>query len=272
MVGGHGGQFTLVGAAIRRGDATYKQLVDLLRPAKGALPGSVWLQDRSAFGAAGASRLAGELAADPGLAELARLGIVAITVEPSPVRVTGLPTTTTTVPVTTVPRTTSTTTTAVSGISGTTSTSTSVVTTTTVPPTTTTIQVPPSGSRSYLLPTATIGVTVVVRNAGDVAIGGVEVEVTLVPSPPAPGAAGSPSASSHLGTLQVGRSVSVRVRTARDLQARRELSTRRARVGDSVTPITDSVTAGPVELEFRRRCLRARPDERSSSALGLSTR
>jgi len=245
-VSGATGQFMLVGTVLRAGDGAYKELLDLLRPAKRALPGSAWLQQPSPFSPSGANRLANELAADPRLAELRRLSIVAITVTPSPVRVTGLPTTTTSTLPTTPSSTTTSSTIVVSGSSGgTTTTSTSVVTTTTVPPTTTTLQVPPPGSRSYLLPTATIGVTVVVRNTGDVAISGVEVEVTLVPSASGAGTASSPSASSDLGSLGVGSSVAVALQ---QLAISKHVSSYRLEVrvvGNAVAPVTGSVELAP---------------------------
>ena len=235
-------------ADLARGDAAYRALLVALGPQKGVLPASAWLQPPSPFGSDFASHLAGELARSPRLAELSRLAIVAISLQPAPDHITGLPsatTTTTVVVTTTVPRTTSTTSTTLAlGSTSTSSTTTSVVTTTTVPPTTTTLQVPPSGSRSYLLPTPSVTVTVVVRNAGDVTVGDVSVQVSLLPTATVSGPP-SAEAMARLGTLGLGRSVAV---SLGPLAISRRVASYRLQVvvtGDGVSPASDTVDIVP---------------------------
>ena len=131
------------------------------------------------------------------------VSIVAVTLEPPALRISGLPATTTTTSTTpttsstttttsstTTTTSTSTTTTTVPGAPTTsstlptTTTTTSSTTTTSTTTTTTTLQVPPPGSTSWLPPTSSLFVVVVVANGGGSAARDVTISAIAVPIAP----------------------------------------------------------------------------------------
>jgi hypothetical protein len=197
------------GSELQRADSAYHQLRGIFNAQHDdVLPDSRWLEDPARYNTTAAGDFATALAAMPGLAERSRLGIVALSIDPSPDRIEGLPTTTV---VTTPPH--PTTTTSLSPPTTLSTTGSSVVTTTTttsttVPPTTTTLAIPPAGSRSYLLPTATIRVSVVVRNAGAIPLANVAVSASLTPLADEL-SNDVPRVHATIGTMTAGRSTSV---------------------------------------------------------------
>ncbi len=152
----------------------------------GGLPASRWLASPGEWSPAAAGAFASRLASARQLAERHALALVAVSLEPPPVHVSGLaipvPTTTTLPPKrVTVPSSTTTTLPPRATTSGSTTTTSSTTTTTTLPPTTTTLQIPPPSSVSEVAATTRIRVVVVLANAGTVAATGVALEARLEP-------------------------------------------------------------------------------------------
>jgi hypothetical protein len=186
------------GTKFQAADLAYRNFAASLphssRP--GRLPPSVWILHPAAWSAAAAAAWVAELAGATGLQVRQNLVIVAVTVVPPVVRVTGLPTTTTTSTTTTLPgstttsttSTTSTTTSTTTSIPGappsSTTTSTSTTSTTSTSTTTTTLQLPPPESTSILPPTRHLAAVVVVANAGNVTESRVWATASLQPQPP----------------------------------------------------------------------------------------
>lgn len=169
-------ELVVAGRALLASDRDYRDFVASLPRSSGRarLPGSKWVLDAALWAADPATNWVEELASEPRLQVHGRLVIIAVTVEPPVVRITGLPATTTTV----APTTTSTTTTSsVPGVKGTSTTTTSTTTSTS---TTTTMQLPPAGSTSVLPPTQSVSVVLVVANAGNVRLSGIWAAASVV--------------------------------------------------------------------------------------------
>lgn len=223
----HAGQ-QLLGA-----DLTYRALVSALHARQGRsdLPVSRWIADPSEWSSGAISSWVAALRAAPGLRTRDAIALVAVSIVPPVVQITGLPTTTTstttstTTTISTTTTTTSSTTTTFAGATSTTGvrippSTIASTTTTTIAPTTTTLQTLPPGAVSILPPTPNVVVVVVVANAGDITEPQVLVLATLTPLQPASKGSGhsrrakpasSPSAaplvvSEAVGTLAPGAS------------------------------------------------------------------
>ena len=204
------------GSRFAAADAGYHALVFSLAKNVDALslPSSVWVRSPAVWSASAVGAWANELRSAASLALSAALSIVAVTLEPPPLEITGLPTTTTTTTTlapttstTTVarggharrqpPTTTSSPTTTTSSPSATTSTSAApakpTTSTMTLPAPTTSLQIPPAGSVSVVAATSRLEVVVVVKNIGDTIAKGAYVT-----------AVASPARSSHTGAARVG--------------------------------------------------------------------
>jgi hypothetical protein len=138
------------------------------------LASNTWISRTSAWRPSSLAVFATTLASSSRLRARSDLVLVAVSLEPAAVRITGVrsssvtPSSTTTTTVTTVPG---------APASSTASPST---TTTTIPlPTTTTLQLPPPGSVSVLPPVSEVSVVVVCANAGNVSEPGVSVRAVL---------------------------------------------------------------------------------------------
>lgn len=199
------------GAELMAGDRDYRLFVRALPDDSGPqrLPASNWVTDAASWSQAASATWVARLSSVPALQVHRSLVIIAVTVEPPVVRITGLPPTTTTLPPTTTTTSTTTTTTTTPG-RGTTTTSTSTSTTTSTTTTTTTMQLPPAGSTSVLPPTSRLSVMLVAANAGNAAIADVWASAATVPQPTGAGAEGATSFRSvPVGTLQPGGSMVV---------------------------------------------------------------
>lgn len=196
-------------------DAAYRGFVASLPATSlpGRLPPSNWLTVPAAWAPGAAGIWVAQLASTTALTAHESLVIVALTVQPPAVRITGIaPPTTTTTTTSTTTSTTTTTTLPGAPTSSTTSSTTSTTTTSTST-TTTTLQLPPAGSDSVLAPTRVISVELVVANAGDVTETDVWASGSLQPI------AGSFPAGTHeppirsvarrIGTLAPGASVAL---------------------------------------------------------------
>ena len=194
-------------------DQEYRRFVSSLplSSGRGRLPASRWMTQPASWSKASVASWVSQLSSLPELQVRADLSIVALTVQPPVVRITGLPATTTTVSTTTSTSTPSSTTTLPTAPgTGTSSTTTSTTSTST----TTTLQLPPSSSTSVLPPTRRISVVLVVANAGNVQISGVWAAASVVPEPSAgrpasSGAVSTGSTSTRIGRLATGASVEV---------------------------------------------------------------
>ena len=166
--------------AVRDGDAAWAQLRRTLPKADTTdfATFSSWASSLPRLGASGCAALVSALGANQALVPRAELTVAAISVQPNPVQINGVPNPTTTTLPAGHPATTTVTTTTSAAVLGTTTTTTT--TTTTLPPvTTTTLQIPPPQSRSVLPPTTTITVEVVVQNSGNQGMGPVHLSVEL---------------------------------------------------------------------------------------------
>ncbi|MGO9964283.1 MAG: hypothetical protein ACLPUG_12770 [Acidimicrobiales bacterium] len=192
-------------------DRDYRSFVSSLPQAsgRGRLPSSTWVTHSGSWAEESATSWVARLSSTQALQIRYDLLIVAVTVQPPVVRITGLPTTTTFA--TTTSTSTSTTTLPTVPVAGTfpspTSTSTSS--------TSTTLQLPPPGSTSVLPPTHQLLVVLVVANSGDVQIPGIWAAASVVPDGSANGTPTSRPASRstalRVGLLQPGASVEVRL-------------------------------------------------------------
>jgi hypothetical protein len=175
-------------------DVDYARLVSLIPASEGSasLPSSRWVVDYAPWSVTALTSWVSTLRATTSLQLDQALSLVAVSLQPPVLRVTGLPPTTTTSSTTsstttTTTTTTSTTTSTLPGQTGATTTSSSTsttstsTTTTTVPPTTTTLQTLPSGAVSVVPPTTTLSVIVVLANSGNVPLASVVVTATLAP-------------------------------------------------------------------------------------------
>lgn len=196
------------GSELVAADSAYRHLVRLVtrRGVDAGLPSSSWISDPSQWSATSAAVWARALAAAPKLAASAGIEIVAMTLEPPPLRITGEPSPTLpSLPATTTTSTTSTTTTTTAGSSTTLAHRTTTTTSTsTLPGPTTTSQIPPLGSISIIAPTSHVRVVVIVENTGNVAIRGAHV-VALIESA-LRGSAGRASVEAKVPTLVPGAS------------------------------------------------------------------
>jgi hypothetical protein len=203
-----GNLITQAGEELATSDRDYRSFVSSLPPSSGRdrLPASRWVTHPATWGKASVTTWVAQLSSEPALQVREDLSIVAVTVQPPVVRITGLPTTTT------FATTTSTSTTTLTTLPGA-STSTSTTSTTTSTSTTTTLQLPPLGSTSVLPPTHQVSVVLVVANAGNVQISGIwaattaalEPSVGRYPSPRTP----TRSTAVRVGRLAPGASVEV---------------------------------------------------------------
>jgi len=188
-------------------DRDYRSFVSSLprSSARSRLPASKWVTHPMSWRNASVTSWVAQLSAGRELQIREDLSIVAVTVQPPVVRITGLPTTTTTF-ATTTSTSTSTSTTALTTIPGTatSSTTTSTSTSTSTSSTTTTLQLPPPGSTSVLPPTHRISVVLVVANAGNVQISGIWAAASVVPEPSA-GRRSSSSAQTRSTAVRIGR-------------------------------------------------------------------
>ncbi|MGH9294055.1 MAG: hypothetical protein ACRD0B_01885 [Acidimicrobiales bacterium] len=175
-----------VATEIRRSDDRYRRFGrtlpgDVRRD--DPLPASSWKASAD-WSARALSRYASELAGARSLRLTRALSIVAVSLSPPALRITGLPPTTTTTTTTTTTSTTTSTTT----LPGATTTSSTFVpatpTTTTATTTTTTLQVPPGSSTSWLPAIKRLSVVIVVANAGDGPARFVAVTATATPLRP----------------------------------------------------------------------------------------
>ncbi len=202
------------GSRFLAADAGYRTLVLSLHGDADArsLPPSVWVSSPSTWSAAAAGAWASALRSAASLAFAPALSIVAVTLEPPPLNITGLPTTTTTTlaPATTtsVPTTTSTTTTSIPTTTGSTTSSLPelTTTTTTLPAPTTTLQIPPAGSVSVVAATRRLEVVVIVENSGNAAVRSAYLTVALTPTRSSKSGVAGVSARHALVTLAPGGS------------------------------------------------------------------
>ncbi len=185
-------------------DRDYRSFVSSLPRASGRsrLPTSRWVTHPESWSKASVTAWVAQLSSRSELQIREDLSIVAVTVQPPVVRVTGLPTTTTILPTTTSTSTPSSTTT-LPTLPGTTS-STTTSTSTSTTSTSTTLQLPPPGSTSVLPPTHELSVVLVVANAGNVQISGIWAAASVVPAPSA-GRPASPSAATRSTAVRIGR-------------------------------------------------------------------
>ena len=172
---------------------------------RGRLPASRWVTQPASWSKASVTTWVAQLSSMPELQIHEDLVIVAVTVQPPVVRITGLPTTTTTF-ATTTSTSASTSTTTLTTIPGTatSSTTTSTSTSTSTSSTTTTLQLPPPGSTSVLPPTHRVSVVLVVANAGNVQISGIWAAASVVPEPSA-GRRSSSSVQTRSTAVRIGR-------------------------------------------------------------------
>lgn len=211
--------------AIGSSDAAQHSLIGALSHLRGVSAPSVstWGERGVALGSSGCTHLASVLAGDTSLESRRAIQILAVSISPTPVSISGLPspsaasTTSSTTSTTTSTTTTTTlfgTPLGASGASGAVGVAptgpfgpsgagtTSPTTTTTLPVTTTTLQIPPPGARSVLPPTRSISVTVIVTNSGDSAISGAVLRTQLLAGAGQP----SPARAVNLGSLAAGSS------------------------------------------------------------------
>ena len=167
-----------VGEELLTSDRDYRSFVSSLprSSARGRLPVSRWVTHRASWGEVLVTKWVTQLSGGVRLQVHENLSIVAVTVQPPVVRITGLPTTTTVVSTTSTSTSTSTTTSTIPGTA-----TASTTTSTTTSSTTTTLQLPPLSSTSVLPPTDQVSVVMVVANAGNVRISGVWVSAAVVP-------------------------------------------------------------------------------------------
>ena len=172
---------TAAGARLVAADAAYKRAVKLVgdKHVDGTLPDSSWITNPRQWSSSAVGAWARGLSAAPNLLATPAIAIVAMTLEPPPLRITGLPAPT--VPSTAASTTTSSTTTSTTAGSSTTLPASTSTTTSTIPGPTTTSQIPPLGSVSIIAATSHVRVIVVVQNDGNVAIRGARVVALLVP-------------------------------------------------------------------------------------------
>lgn len=213
-VGIAGASLAAAGTHLEAADAAYISMTRLVRRRghDAAMPRSQWIGQQSNWSTSATSSFAASLARAPGLAPHPAIAIVAVSIEPPPLRITGLPASTTTT-TTTMPKTTTTTTTTTPGAStSTSSTTTSTTTTTTTPAPTTTLQVPPSGSVSVVAATRKISVEVVVRDVGNTWLRSARLEALLVPTENRAARNRQAEALIAIPTLKPGGSVFLNVR------------------------------------------------------------
>jgi hypothetical protein len=203
------------GREMMLGDQSYRSFVLSLPRSSGRsrLPASTWVSDPAAWTTAAVTTWVSQLSSRADLRIHQDLTIVAITVQPPVVRITGLPTTTTTTSSTTTTSTststttstsTSTTTTSVPGTTTSSTTTSTSTTTTSTSTTTTTMQLPPSGSTSVLPPTQGVSVVLVVVNAGNVPLSAIWASASVVGEPSA-GRHGEPAPPTHSAAVRIGR-------------------------------------------------------------------
>jgi len=197
-------------------DRDYRSFVSSLPRASGRsrLPTSRWVTHPASWSEASVTTWVAQLSSGSELQIREDLSIVAVTVQPPVVRVTGLPTPTT-IFATTTSTSTSTSTTTLPTLPGTTS-STTTSTSTSTTSTSTTLQLPPLGSTSVLPPTHQLSVVLVVANAGNVQISGIWAAASVVPASsagrPASSSATTRSTAVRVGRLAPGASVEVTLR------------------------------------------------------------
>jgi len=197
-------------------DRDYRSFVSSLPRASGRsrLPTSRWVTHPASWTEASVTTWVAQLSSGSELQIREDLSIVAVTVQPPVVRVTGLPTPTT-IFATTTSTSTSTSTTTLPTLPGTTS-STTTSTSTSTTSTSTTLQLPPLGSTSVLPPTHQLSVVLVVANAGNVQISGIWAAASVVPASsagrPASSSAATRSTAVRIGRLAPGASVEVTLR------------------------------------------------------------
>jgi hypothetical protein len=199
------------GQQLIAGDKDYVNFVRSLPRSSGRsrLPASRWILAPASWTASPAAAWLARLSVMPKLQVHEDLVIVALTVEPPVVRITGLPTTTTSPPTTTTSSTTTTSTTPTSTTrpgATTSSTTTSPTTTSSTTTTTTTMQLPPSGSTSVLPPTQSVSVVLVVADSGNVPISDIWASASVVPEIET-GSSGKvgPAAVEHSTAVRIGR-------------------------------------------------------------------
>jgi hypothetical protein len=164
-------------------DSAYHELTRLVRHRGDdpAMPRSRWITPSANWPAAAVTAYASTLAHAKSLAAAPSLEIVALSIEPAPLRIVGIPaSTTTTTPPSTTTTSTSTTTTAPGSTSTTTTSTSTTTTTTTLPAPTTTLQIPPSGAVAVIAATKEIRVIVVVKDVGNTWIDGARVSALVV--------------------------------------------------------------------------------------------
>ncbi len=210
--------FAAAGRSLIRADVAYRSLLSDLKVVGGRglfPPSSWWDTDGAEWSAQGAARFAAALAFAHDLTALSSIDLVAVSVLPRPLHISGLPATPTTT--TTTSTTTSTTTTVpisstgVTGVTGITG-GTGFAPTTTTSTTTTTVpierlpQVVPPGALADIPPTAVLAVTAIVRDPGNVPLTGVTVAISLTTEGKGSPAVHTRSSSLTLGTIGATRS------------------------------------------------------------------
>lgn len=215
-----------VAADLTASDADYRRFRRLLPAHAGvdALPDSVWMTAASAWRPASLTALVDELAHRPALTATRRVALLAVSLEPRPIAIRGLPTPTTTTTTTTTSTTTTTTTTLPGGSVPRASTTTSApqragkvsagrargtTTSSSTTSTTTTLQIPPPGAVSVVPATRHLVVTAVVASTGNRAAPGVRLSATLTPTKT--GTGGPLSVARTLGDLKSGAARFVRL-------------------------------------------------------------
>lgn len=190
---------TRAGEQLILADRDYRKFVLSLprSSGRGRLPGSKWVSDPASWSSASMAAWVGQLSGSSLLQIHRDLVIVAVSVEPPVVRITGLPTTTTS--------STTSTTTSTSVPGGTKSPGTTTSTTPTPTSVTeTTTQLPPPGSVSVLSPTDHLAVVLVVGNAGNVELSAIWAAASVV-GVPATGPHGHRTPPTRLEAVRIGR-------------------------------------------------------------------
>ena len=197
------------GKVLMLSDRDYRSFVLSLPPISrsGRLPASTWVGDPPSWSTGRVTSWVSLLSSRPRLQIRQRLTIVAVTVEPPVVRITGLPTTTTsttsTSTSTTTSTSTSTSTTTSTTIPGATTSSSSTSTSTSTTTTTTTMQLPPAASTSVLPPTSRVSIVMVIANGGNVPISGIWASGSVVGETPT-GRHPKPTPPTHTSSVRIG--------------------------------------------------------------------
>ena len=185
------GAVVLAGSELQHADRTGKAFLKLVGPLDPVLRAdfSSWISTPAAWSARPVGNFIDQLASTASYRAHYALKLIALSLDPAPLRISGLPTTTTTSSTTTSTLITSTTSaTQASGVSGASGfivpPSTLRVVPSTIIPTPTTLQIPPGSATSVLGPTASVSVVAVIGNTGNISESSIVLTSTLIGLPP----------------------------------------------------------------------------------------